>query len=66
MAGAVAKKLPMSGYIRQFSVATNLQMTSAAYGGIMRKLATPPGSVPQAKGLGMSVPSHADVIVLHR
>jgi len=41
-------------------------MTSAACGGIMRQLSTPPGSGPQAKVLDMSVPSHADVIVLHR
>jgi NADPH-dependent curcumin reductase CurA len=32
----------------------------------MRQPATPPGSGPQAKVLDMSVPSHADVIVLHR
>src|SRR6266567_8407548 len=41
-------------------------MSSPAYGGIMRQPATPPGSGPQAKVLDMSVPSHADVIVLHR
>jgi NADPH-dependent curcumin reductase CurA len=32
----------------------------------MRQPATPPGSGPQAEDLGMSVPSHADVIVLNR
>src|SRR5712691_4020379 len=41
-------------------------MSSPAYGGIMRQPATPPGSGPQAKVLDMSVPSHADVMVLHR
>src|SRR3978361_616959 len=34
--------------------------------GMMRRPATPPGSGPQTKALDMSVPSHADVIVLHR
>ena len=32
----------------------------------MRQPATPPGAGPRAKALDMSVPSHADVIILNR
>src|SRR5664279_5780939 len=41
-------------------------MTTPAYRGTIGQPAIPSGSGPQAKALDMSVPSHADIIVLNR